>query len=89
MSKNRKFNINHNLKIHPKYFKEVANGNKTFELRYDDRNYKVGDILILMGYDSETMSFDGTQIVKEITYICSDFEGLKEGWVILSIKDPS
>lgn len=37
----------HELKILPKYFSEVYSGNKTFEVRKNDRNFKVGDMLIL------------------------------------------
>lgn len=37
----------HELKILPQYFKAVQNGSKTFELRKNDRRFKVGDTLIL------------------------------------------
>ena len=33
----------HNLKIKPQYFKDVVSGIKTFEVRKNDRNFKVGD----------------------------------------------
>ena len=37
----------HDLKILPEYFVEVVRGNKTFEVRKDDRPFNVGDELIL------------------------------------------
>lgn len=37
----------HQLKIAPKYFNAVVAGQKTAELRKDDRGYKVGDVLSL------------------------------------------
>jgi hypothetical protein len=37
----------HELKTWPKYFKAVQKGEKTFELRKNDRDFKKGDILIL------------------------------------------
>lgn len=37
----------HELKILPEYFEAVVSGNKRFEIRKDDRNYKKGDILRL------------------------------------------
>lgn len=39
--------INHNLKILPKYFKAIVNGNKTFEVRKKDRDFKIGDQITL------------------------------------------
>ena len=37
----------HDLKILPEYYAAVDKGVKTYELRFDDRNYAVGDMLIL------------------------------------------
>lgn len=37
----------HHLKTWPKYFKALLDGGKTFELRNNDRNFAVGDILVL------------------------------------------
>ncbi len=74
------------LKIKPVYFNKVANGTKTAELRFDDRNYKVGDILVLKEYDVESIGFTGRQIRVQITDILSDFEGLKPDYVMLSFQ---
>jgi len=37
----------HGLKIAPNYFEKVVSKEKTFEVRYNDRNFQVGDILKL------------------------------------------
>ena len=37
----------HELKIDECYFRNVFSGRKRFEIRYDDRDYQVGDWLIL------------------------------------------
>jgi hypothetical protein len=37
----------HQLKTWPEYFKAIHRGEKTFELRNNDRDFKKGDILIL------------------------------------------
>ena len=39
--------MEHILKIWPEYFILIASGEKNFELRKNDRNYKAGDTLIL------------------------------------------
>ena len=37
----------HELKIRPEYFKAVVLGDKMFEIRKNDRDFKVGDIIVL------------------------------------------
>ena len=37
----------HDLKILPEYYDAVDKGVKTYELRFDDRDFAVGDMLIL------------------------------------------
>ena len=74
----------HELKIQPKYYKMVKWGIKNFELRKDDRDYQVGDIVILQEYEN------GEYTGKEIKYLtiryilrdCPEY-GLKEGYCIL------
>lgn len=39
--------MTHDLKTLPEYYKDVASGLKTFELRRNDRNFQVGDTLLL------------------------------------------
>ena len=39
--------VEHVLKIWPKYYKRVAEGAKNFELRLNDRDYQVGDMVWL------------------------------------------
>jgi hypothetical protein len=48
----------HNLKTWSCYFIEVLAGNKTFELRKNDRNYKVGDTLNLIEVDEINFELD-------------------------------
>ena len=43
----------HYLKIKPEYYKDIDRGLKTFELRKNDRDFKVGDILMLIKLDGE------------------------------------
>lgn len=74
----------HELKIAPEYFKKVVSKEKTFECRYNDRNYQVGDILNLNEYYNQT--YTGRSISVKVTYILEKFKGLKENFVILSIK---
>ncbi len=76
----------HELKIDPKYYVAVLAGEKRFELRKDDRNYEVGDLLVLKEFkDGE---YTGRTIkYKPIKYILRDCpeHGLKEGYCILGL----
>lgn len=75
--------IDHELKIHPKYFCEVLKGNKTFEVRKNDRNFQAGDTILLREFDGITYS--GQTLVIRIKYLLNDeFYGLKKDFVIFS-----
>jgi uncharacterized protein YqfB (UPF0267 family) len=74
----------HELKTDTKHFKDVWSGFKTFEIRNNDREYKKGDVLQLKEY--EDGEYSGREIVCSVEYIMHDFEGLKFGYVILSIR---
>lgn len=75
----------HELKILPEYYKAQVEGKKNFEIRKNDRNYKIGDKLVLKEYDPETNSFTGQSFVTEITFI-TDYQQ-KDGYVVLGTKD--
>ncbi|EHD3773220.1 TPA: DUF3850 domain-containing protein [Enterococcus faecalis] len=72
----------HELKILPEYFEAVVSGNKRFEIRKNDRNYKKGDILRLNEYQDG--QYTGDVHVAEITYI-TDY-AQQDGYVVLGVK---
>lgn len=74
--------INHELKILPEYFEKVAIGIKTFEIRKNDRDFKVGDTIFLREF--ENGHYGGRNVVAKITYI-TDYEQ-KEGYVVFGIQ---
>lgn len=39
--------VEHILKTHPAYFDAIERGDKTFEVRRDDRGFQKGDVLVL------------------------------------------
>lgn len=80
--------MEHQLKIIPKYFKEIVDGNKNFEVRKNDRNYKIGDTLILKEYDPIKKNFTGNYAKTTVMYILKDKDfpiGIKEGYCIMGI----
>lgn len=65
----------HELKTLPEYFEEVFRGRKNFEIRQNDRDFKVGDYVELQEYDLNK-GFTGRKLSRQITYI---FKGGKYG----------
>ncbi len=77
--------VGHSLKTLPEYFNAVVDGSKNFEVRKNDRNFQVGDSLILKEWDGDT--YTGRIIKKEITYILDHTSGyVLKGYVIMGIK---
>lgn len=74
----------HTLKIMPKYYRAIESGNKTFEVRKNDRGFQLYDILELREFFGG--EYSGRYILAEVTYILDDPEYCKEGYVILGIK---
>jgi hypothetical protein len=76
----------HNLKYWSEYFKPVLQGLKTAELRINDRNFQVGDYLLLQEYNFKTLSYTNRELLVEITHITNGTNHLKESCVMLSFK---
>ena len=74
----------HELKIKPEYYRAIERGEKTFEVRYNDRNFKEYDILELHEFCGD--EYTGRKITAEVTYLLDDPEFCKEGYVIIGIK---
>lgn len=71
------------LKILPEFFEAVCTGKKSFEIRKNDRNFQVGDKLLLQEFIPETQEYTGRVVERRITYI-TDFEQ-KENYVVMAI----
>lgn len=55
----------HELKLDDKYFDEVKSGKKNFEIRKNDRNFQVGDILELRRWDGVYVKGDLMNVRKQ------------------------
>jgi hypothetical protein len=75
----------HYVKILPEYYIAIEQGIKTFEIRFNDRNYKVGDILHLQEFCGG--KYTSRELTKEICYMIDNPDYCKEGFVVLGIKD--
>lgn len=73
------------VKILPRFFEDVRRGIKNFEVRYNDRNYQVGQRLLLREYDDG--AYTGRTLEREICYVLDDTTFCKEGFVVLGLKE--
>ena len=76
----------HSVKCKSMYFHDVVRGVKRFEVRYNDRNYQVGDLLVLCELDFNGRLTGCTHTV-EIIYILDNCSYLRDNYVVLGIKD--
>jgi hypothetical protein len=87
----------HGLKTWPRHFQAIWVGEKAFEFRYDDRHYKVGDILYLKEWvpqltynENHEGYYTGREIKALVTYKLGmdeeQPEFVPDDWVIMSIK---
>ena len=78
----------HNIKILKEFANAVYEGTKTFEVRKNDRDYKIKDIVIFTVVDSDGNFISDHPLNDkhyEITYILSGW-GVEEGYVVFGIK---
>ena len=78
----------HKLKLNADYYDDSASGIKPFEIRKNDRDYRIGDILELREWVFSNLENKGTYTGnvhwKIITYIFEDVQYLPEGYVCLA-----
>lgn len=85
--------IEHQLKTWPSYFGQIENNEKLFEVRKNDRDFQVGDLLILQEYDPWHKKYTGAEIYCEVSSVLSGlpvddpvFFGISQGYCVMGIK---
>ena len=78
----------HELKILEIYFVAVISGLKNFEIRKNDRNFHVGDVLVLKEYNSESNRYSGRKVIKQVKYIFNGpGYGIEDGYCVLALGE--
>jgi len=78
--------VEHVLKCWPQEFAVVRTGQKPFEYRKNDRDYKVCDTLRLREFDQNTERHTGEEEYRLISYVLRSGFGLAEGYVVLGLQ---
>lgn len=79
----------HELKISPEYYNAIAFGHKTFEVRKNDRDYKIGDWLLLKEWDGQ--KYTGRTLKRYVAYVfygnsTNEVFGIKPGHCVMALK---
>lgn len=78
----------HELKILKSFADAIISGDKTFEVRHNDRGFQKGDIVRFKVEDHPEKREDHpiSKKLYEITYVLNSW-GINEGFVVFSIKE--
>lgn len=76
----------HELKTWPEFYQAIEDGSKAFELRRYDRDFKIGDTLVLKEYDPDNDTYSGRQTSVFVTFIIADPTWLQDRMCCMSIK---
>ena len=89
----------HHLKSHPRYFEDSRNGSRPFEIRINDRGFRVGDKIVLHEWDPErgvkreAEGYTGSEMEGDVTCVtlardlaALGIDILGDGFVVLGIK---
>ena len=76
----------HKLKCWIPYFGMVQRGEKEFELRVDDRDFQIGDTLLLEEYNQYNDEYTGNTCLRVIKYYLRNDKWLQPGVCALGLK---
>lgn len=74
----------HELKTWPPFYEAVVEGRKRFEIRRDDRGFRVNDCLWLCEWIPQTKAYTGRRFPVRVTYLTASFA--PEGFVAMSVE---
>lgn len=76
----------HELKTWPESFAGVVSGEKTFEVRRDDRGFAKGDVLHLLEWKPGTGEYTGQSCERSVTYVLPGGQfGIETGFVVMGL----
>lgn len=82
----------HYLKCWPEHYQDITHGHKTHEIRVNDRDYQVGDLLVLREYKPQPAGiFTGKYLVVKVTHMTTSEQmqslfGIDSNLVVMSFE---
>lgn len=77
----------HHLKTWPEPFQAIEAGIKSFEIRWNDRDFRANDIVVLEYWDPIKMHYTGKKLIRKITYMIQGQWGLPSGLCVLQLGE--
>lgn len=78
--------MKHYIKCWTEFFDQVIAGNKPWELRVNDRNYCVGDEVVLQDFNNETKTYTGREYESVIDFVLKKSPWLLDGHCIFTLR---
>lgn len=81
--------MTHEIKIQKEFAQAVYLGEKTFEVRNNDRGYQKGDLIVFQVKDGalRDLTHPLNDMIFQITYVLGSFAGLAQNYVAFAIRD--
>ena len=80
--------MTHELKVWPQYFEMLLDGRKKFEVRENDRNFQLGDVLTLREFDPDEKRYNAGMCTKKVTSILYGPKfGIERGYCVMGLND--
>lgn len=82
----------HDLKVWPEYYDAIEADLKPFEIRKNDRDYQVGDVLRLREYSPGPDEYTGRETRRRVVYMLNGDSptayafGLRTGFVAMALS---
>ena len=87
----------HKLKTWSRFWDAIASGEKTFEVRKNDRAFQTGDVLVLQKFDPDRFRYEMDcstpvgrphEIRKRVTFLLQGGQfGIEPGFCVLGLGD--
>ena len=77
----------HELPLWPDCFAAVRAGTKPFDVRRNDENFRVGDILLLREFDPDPSQYTGRTLTRWVSYVLQGGTfGVEPDWCVLGFS---
>lgn len=79
----------HDLKCWPIFFEDILSGKKKFEVRFNDRNFQPGHLVVLREWIPDQMVYTGRKYWAQIGYVLKVMRGITDGYCIFDLSHGS
>jgi hypothetical protein len=75
----------HDLKVWPEYFRDIITGRKHTEFRQHDRDFQVGDVLLLREWDPDKKEYTGRELRRRVAFLYAPHQA--PDFVVLEVNE--